>query len=129
MVGREERFQRQLRQRDIDRVPKIIVVEIKLRISSPKRILNGIATLSAGQRSGPRRNRIGLELAMEFYQFRISRGLAPAVQPPQQMLLFSGAVTPNLLGEAAVAMQAIAVGVIAELQYVGLRRSGHALTA
>jgi hypothetical protein len=36
---------------------------------------------------------------------------------------------PNLLGEAAVAMQAIAVGVFAELQYVGLRRSGVALPA
>jgi hypothetical protein len=44
-------------------------------------------------------------------------------------LLFSGAVTPNLLGEAAVAMQAIAVGVVAELQYLGLRRSRDALTA
>jgi hypothetical protein len=44
-------------------------------------------------------------------------------------LLFSGAVTPNLLGAAAVAMQAIAVGVFAELQYVGLRRSGAALAA
>ena len=38
-------------------------------------------------------------------------------------LLFSGAVTPNLLGELAVAAQAIAVGVFAELQYLGLRRS------
>jgi hypothetical protein len=44
-------------------------------------------------------------------------------------LLFTGWVAPNLLGEAFVAMQAIAVGVIAELQYVGLRRSGDALTA
>jgi hypothetical protein len=44
-------------------------------------------------------------------------------------LLFSGWVTPNLLGEAAVAMQAIAVGIFAELQYVGLRRSGDALAA
>lgn len=44
-------------------------------------------------------------------------------------LLFSGSVAPNLLGEAAVAMQAIAVGVFAELQYVGLRRSGAALPA
>jgi hypothetical protein len=42
-------------------------------------------------------------------------------------LLFSSAVTPNLLGEAAVVMQAIAVGVLAELQYIGLRRSGNAL--
>lgn len=39
-------------------------------------------------------------------------------------LLFSGAVTPNLLGEALVAAQAIAVGGLAELQYIGLRRSG-----
>jgi hypothetical protein len=44
-------------------------------------------------------------------------------------LLFSGAVMPNLLGEAAVAMQAIVVGVFAELQYVGLRRSGDAVMA
>ena len=44
-------------------------------------------------------------------------------------LLFSGAVNPNLLGEAFVAAQAIAVGVIAELQYIGLRRSGGALAA
>ena len=44
-------------------------------------------------------------------------------------LLFSGWVAPNLLGEAAVAMQAIAVGVFAELQYLGLRRSHDALTA
>jgi hypothetical protein len=44
-------------------------------------------------------------------------------------LLFSGAVAPNLLDEAALAMQAITVGVFAELQYVGLRRSGVALPA
>lgn len=42
-------------------------------------------------------------------------------------LLFSGAVTPNLLGEAAIAMQAIVVGALAELQYIGLRRSGGTL--
>ncbi|HWL21944.1 MAG TPA: hypothetical protein VNS33_19890 [Bradyrhizobium sp.] len=44
-------------------------------------------------------------------------------------LLFSGAVTPNLLGEAFVVAQAIATGVFAELQYVGLRRSGGAVAA
>jgi hypothetical protein len=44
-------------------------------------------------------------------------------------LLFSGAVTPNLLGEVFVAMQAIVVGALAELQYIGLRRSGSALAA
>jgi hypothetical protein len=38
-------------------------------------------------------------------------------------LLVSGVVSPNLLGEAFVAAQAIATGVFAELQYVGLRRS------
>ena len=42
-------------------------------------------------------------------------------------LLFSDAVMPNLLGEAAVAMQAVVVGVLAELQYIGLRRSGGTL--
>ena len=44
-------------------------------------------------------------------------------------LLFSGAVTPNLLGEAFVAAQAIAVGALAELQYIGLRKSGGAVAA
>ena len=38
-------------------------------------------------------------------------------------LLFSADVSPNLLGELFVAMQAIAVGAFAQLQYVGLRRS------
>jgi hypothetical protein len=38
-------------------------------------------------------------------------------------LLFSGAVNPNLPGQLFVAMQAIAVGVFAELQFMGLRRS------
>jgi hypothetical protein len=42
-------------------------------------------------------------------------------------LLLSDAVTPNLLGEAAIAMQAIVVGALAELQYIGLRRSGGTL--
>jgi hypothetical protein len=44
-------------------------------------------------------------------------------------LLFSGVVTPNLLGDAAVALQAIAVGALAELQYIGLSRSGGVLAA
>ena len=39
-------------------------------------------------------------------------------------LLFSGAVTPNLLGQIVMVAQAIATGVFAELQYVGLRKSG-----
>jgi hypothetical protein len=44
-------------------------------------------------------------------------------------LLFSGAVSPNLLGEIVVVAQAIATGVFAELQYVGLRRSEGAVAA
>ncbi len=44
-------------------------------------------------------------------------------------LLFSGWVAPNILGEIVVVAQAIATGVFAELQYVGLRRSGSAVTA
>ncbi len=44
-------------------------------------------------------------------------------------LLFSGAVSPNLLGEIAVVAQAIATGVLAELQYIGMRKSGGAVTA
>jgi hypothetical protein len=38
-------------------------------------------------------------------------------------LLFSGTVAPNALGETFVLAQAIATGVFAELQYVGLRKS------
>jgi hypothetical protein len=44
-------------------------------------------------------------------------------------LLFSGAIAPNLPGEAFVAAQAIAVGALAELQYIGLRRSGGVVAA
>jgi hypothetical protein len=44
-------------------------------------------------------------------------------------LLFSSAVSPNLLGEIFVVAQAIATGVFAELQYVGLRRSSGAVPA
>jgi hypothetical protein len=44
-------------------------------------------------------------------------------------LLFSGAVNPNLTGEIVVVAQAIATGVFAELQYIGLRRSGGVVTA
>ena len=44
-------------------------------------------------------------------------------------LLFSGAVTPNLLVEAAIAAQAIVVGTLAELQYIGLRRSSEMIAA
>lgn len=44
-------------------------------------------------------------------------------------LLFSGAVSPNLLGQALVVAQAIATGVFAELQYIGLRKSAGTVTA
>jgi hypothetical protein len=44
-------------------------------------------------------------------------------------LLFSGAVSPNLLGQGFIVAQAIATGVFAELQYVGLRKSGETVTA
>ncbi|QUS40942.1 hypothetical protein RPMA_20435 [Tardiphaga alba] len=44
-------------------------------------------------------------------------------------LLFSGAVSPNLLGQIFVAMQAVAVGVFAELQFIGLRKSSAVQTA
>jgi hypothetical protein len=44
-------------------------------------------------------------------------------------LLFSGAVSPNLLGEIVVVAQAIATGVFAELQYIGLRKRGGAVAA
>jgi hypothetical protein len=44
-------------------------------------------------------------------------------------LLFSGAVKPNMLGEIFVTVQAIATGAFAELQLIGRRRSGSAVTA
>jgi hypothetical protein len=44
-------------------------------------------------------------------------------------LLFSGAVNPNLPGELVVVAQAIATGVFAELQYIGMRRSGETVAA
>jgi len=44
-------------------------------------------------------------------------------------LLFSGAISPNLLGEIVVVAQAIATGVFAELQYIGFRRSGSTAAA
>jgi hypothetical protein len=42
-------------------------------------------------------------------------------------LLLSGAVNPNLFGEIVVVLQAVATGVLAELQYIGLRRSTSAM--
>jgi hypothetical protein len=44
-------------------------------------------------------------------------------------LLFSGAVSPNLLGQIFIVAQAIATGVFAELQYIGLRKSGETVAA
>ena len=44
-------------------------------------------------------------------------------------LMFSGAVTPNLLGLAFIAVHAISTGVFAELQYIGLRKSTNAVAA
>jgi len=44
-------------------------------------------------------------------------------------LLFSGAVNPNLPGELVVVAQAIATGVFAELQFIGMRRSAGAVAA
>ena len=44
-------------------------------------------------------------------------------------LLFTGAVTPNLLGELFVSLQAMVMGALAELQFIGLRRSGGEVTA
>jgi hypothetical protein len=44
-------------------------------------------------------------------------------------LLFSDAVTPNGLGQVFVVAQALVPGALAELQYIGLRRSGGAVMA
>jgi len=38
-------------------------------------------------------------------------------------------VTPNLLGEIAIAMQAVTVGALAELQYLGMRWSSGMVAA
>lgn len=42
-------------------------------------------------------------------------------------LLMSGWVAPTLLGYAFVIAQAVVVGVLAELQFIGLRRTGAAM--
>jgi len=39
------------------------------------------------------------------------------------VLLLSGWGSPTLFGQALIVMQTIAVGVFAELQFIGLRRS------
>lgn len=44
-------------------------------------------------------------------------------------ILFTGAVSPNLLGYGFVIAQALAVGVLAELQFVAYRRAAHAVSA
>ena len=44
-------------------------------------------------------------------------------------LLVSGLVSPNALGIAFVAAQALAVAVLAELQFVGMRRAKNAAAA
>ena len=44
-------------------------------------------------------------------------------------LLFSGAVSPNPLGQAFIVAQAIATGVFAELQFIGLRKTGETVAA
>jgi uncharacterized protein YjeT (DUF2065 family) len=44
-------------------------------------------------------------------------------------LLFSDAVTPNGLGQIFIVAQAMVPGALAELQYIGLRRSGGAVMA
>ncbi|MDW5443741.1 hypothetical protein [Polaromonas sp. SM01] len=38
-------------------------------------------------------------------------------------LLFGGLVTPTLLGQVFIAVQAVAVGLLAELQWFGLRKT------
>ncbi|MDO8981349.1 MAG: hypothetical protein Q7V17_19195 [Afipia sp.] len=45
------------------------------------------------------------------------------------VLLASGWVSPNLLGQAFIVMQAIAVGVFAELEFIGLRKSESTVAA
>jgi len=44
-------------------------------------------------------------------------------------LLFTELVAPSLLGQLFIAAQALVVGLFAELQYIGLRRSGAQLPA
>lgn len=44
-------------------------------------------------------------------------------------ILLTGAISPNMLGYGFVIAQAIAVGVLAELQFVAYRRSGRTLAA
>jgi len=44
-------------------------------------------------------------------------------------LLFSGAVSPNMLGQVFIVGQALATGICVELPYLGARKSGETVTA
>jgi hypothetical protein len=44
-------------------------------------------------------------------------------------LLASGWLVPNLLGQVFIVMQAIAIGVFAEMEFIGLRKSAGAVLA
>jgi hypothetical protein len=61
----------------------------------------------------------------------VPRGLLPVIIVLNMLwvigsfvLLLSGAVAPNALGIAFVVVQALAVAVFAELQFIGIRRAG-----
>jgi len=45
------------------------------------------------------------------------------------VLLFASSAAPNALGFAFVIVQAVVVGIFAELQYIGLRKSGVAIAS
>ena len=45
------------------------------------------------------------------------------------LLLFANGIAPNALGYAFVIAQAVVVGVLAELEYIGLRRATRMVTA
>ncbi len=88
-------------------VLKIMVVEMKLSTSPFSRSLNGIATLSDDSGAGRAGIGIGLQVGMEFEQFRIGGRLALLVQPLQQMAApfgeIDGARRQRLRGERQVA--------------------------
>lgn len=116
-------------------------------------IFSGVAALGFTFGAGPFASLFNLPqvLLLEVGLFLIAYaafvgwlGSRPAVQKPMVLLviignaawtlasialLFSGAVAPNVLGMAMVVAQAIATGVFAELQYVGLRKSGGTVAA
>lgn len=90
-----------------------------LRLPEPRLLESGLFLIAYAAFLGRLGSR---QLMFRALVLLIIVGNAPWT-PGSITLLFSGMLSPSLLGLAFVALQAIAVGAFAELQHLGLRRS------